>query len=251
MKTLAIIPARYNSTRLPGKPLMDIKGKTMIQRVYEQVQACSKLDSICVATDDMRIFTHVQSFGGNVCMTSSDIANGTARCLAAFSVLQKQQNIEADVIVNIQGDEPFISPLAIESLLDCFENDEVEIATLTKKIQNVQQLMDPNVVKLVKSKNNWALYFSRQAIPYNRAIEDKNLWLTHSFYYKHIGLYAYRPHILEQLVQLAPSSLEEVEKLEQLRWIENDFRIFAKETMYESISVDTMEDLEYIIKNIA
>lgn len=251
MRTMAIIPTRYASSRLPGKPLLEIKGKTMIERVYDQVSACIDVDYACVATDDARIFSHVKSFGGNVCMTSSDIDNGSSRCLSAYTILQETQALEADVIVNVQGDEPFVSPQAISSLIECFSQTDVQIASLAKKIEDEKLLKDPNVVKLVKSKNGFALYFSRQVIPFNRNVKDEVEWLKHTDYYKHIGLYAYRPNTLAELVKLHPSSLENAEKLEQLRWIENDFRIFVKETTYESISVDTIEDLEYIINNIA
>lgn len=242
MNAIAIIPARYSSSRFMGKPLAMIGDKTMIHRVYSQCLQCDLLSDVVVATDDERIFDHVLSFGGKAIMTSPAIDNGSKRCLCAYEIWEKETGQKADVLVNVQGDEPFIAPEAIRSLVDSFSNPQVQIATLIKKIEDKDFLFDPNVVKVVRSVNGWALYFSRQALPYCRDLEP-HLWLEHLDYFKHIGIYAFAPKVLKELMQLAVGRYEESEKLEQLRWLENDFRVFAVETKYESLSVDTPEDL--------
>jgi 3-deoxy-manno-octulosonate cytidylyltransferase (CMP-KDO synthetase) len=233
---LGIIPARYASTRFPAKPLADIGGKSMIQWVYNQTSQSSKIGKVVVATDDQRIFDHVVSFGGDVCMTSADHVSGTDRC---FEALSKQKE-KYDYVINIQGDEPFISPKQIDLVASLLDGN-TELATLAKKITEREVLINPNVVKVVKSINGEALYFSRSMIPYPRnANENHN-------YFKHIGMYAYRADILEKITHLPQSSLEKVESLEQLRWLENGYRIKVAETNEETIGVDTPEDLEKAI----
>ncbi len=235
MKILGIIPARYASTRFPAKPLADIGGKSMIQWVYTQAIESSKISKVVVATDDQRIFDHVTSFGANVCMTSTDHVSGTDRC---FEALTKQSD-KYDYVINIQGDEPFIAPKQID-LLGSLLDGKTELATLAKKIDDPEMLSNPNVVKLVKDLHNDALYFSRSMIPYPRNAGSHN-------YFKHIGTYAYRADILEKITQLPQSSLERAESLEQLRWLENGYKIKVAETELETIGVDTPDDLEKAI----
>lgn len=241
MKFIGIIPARYASTRFPGKPLTDLGGKTMIQRVYEQVQ--DVLDLVYVATDDQRIETAVQSFGGNVVMTSDQHRSGTDRCYEAFCKIGEGY----DVIVNIQGDEPFIQPEQIIALKDCFTDESIQIATLVKPFNPDADfetaLLNANSPKVVLNKNNEAMYFSRSIIPYMRGREFSE-WLPNHTYYKHIGLYAYRSTTLKEITQLAQSPLELVESLEQLRWLENGYKIKVGITQQETIGIDTPEDME-------
>ena len=241
MKILGIIPARYGSTRFPGKPLVDINGKTMIQRVYEQAKSCASLTDVIVATDDDRIFKEVSRFGGKVAMTSTEHQSGTDRCAEVTNNL----NEIYDVVVNIQGDEPFINPEQIKQLCNCFTDSKTQIATLLKKISNSEDLFNENKVKAVIDKNNFALYFSRNPIPYFRG-EPKENWLNKHTYFKHIGIYGYQTSILKEITQLIPSSLELTEGLEQLRWLENGFNIKVAETELEAISIDTPEDLQKI-----
>lgn len=240
MKFIGIIPARYASTRFPGKPLADLGGKTMIQRVYEQVQ--DVLDLVYVATDDQRIETAVQSFGGNVVMTSDQHRSGTDRCYEAFCKIGEGY----DVIVNIQGDEPFIQPEQIIALKDCFTDESIQIATLVKPFNPDADfetaLLNANSPKVVLNKNNEAMYFSRSIIPYMRGREFSE-WLPNHTYYKHIGLYAYRATTLKEITQLAQSPLELVESLEQLRWLENGYKIKVGITQQETIGIDTPEDM--------
>lgn len=240
MKIVAIIPARYDSSRFPGKPLADMNGKPMIRRVYEQVQKV--LPDLYVATDDMRIFEAVQHFHGNVVMTSKNHRSGTDRCWEAFTKI----GTPYDVIINIQGDEPFILSSQIESIISCFLDPDVEIATLVKPYnsdESIEKLFDPLSPKVVLNKKNEAIYFSRSVIPYFRDVHQSD-WLSKHKYYKHIGIYGYRKDILEQIIQLAPTELEKAESLEQLRWIENGFRIKVAETNQETIAIDTPEDLK-------
>ena len=241
MKFIGIIPARYASTRFPGKPLADMNGKTMIQRVYEQVQ--NILDLVYVATDDKRIETAVHSFGGNVVMTSDKHRSGTDRCYEAFCKIGEGY----DVIVNIQGDEPFIQPIQIEALKNCFTDKSVQIATLVKPFRPDDDfettLSNVNSPKVVLNKNNEAMYFSRSIIPYIRG-KDFSEWLPNHTYYKHIGLYAYRATVLKKITQLPQSPLEQVESLEQLRWLENGYKIKVGITQQETIGIDTPEDME-------
>ena len=242
LRFVAIIPARYASTRFPGKPLVDIGGKTMIQRVYDQVSKV--LDDVYVATDDQRIFDNVRSFGGKVIMTSDAHRSGTDRCYEAFTKLDDW----FDVVINVQGDEPFIQPEQIEALKNCFADDETQIATLVKKITDkdgVEVLFNPNSPKVVIDKQNNALYFSRSPIPYKRGSDEKN-WMAEHDYYKHVGVYAYRSEVLSQIVQMPPSKLELAESLEQLRWLENGLKIKAGFTDVETVGIDTPEDLEKI-----
>lgn len=241
MSTLGIIPARYASTRFPGKPLVMIHGKSMIQRVYEQASKASALNAVFVATDDEKIYNHVNFFGGNVVMTSPFHKTGTERCCEAANLLHKKFP-ETDIIINIQGDEPFINPEPINNLVAAFNNSNVQIATLIKKTSNAQDLFNQNIIKVVKTIENQALYFSRSAIPFLRD-EKPETWTEHHSYYKHIGIYAYRLRILKEITDLQAGMLEKAESLEQLRWLENGFLIHTVETLYESHSVDAPEDL--------
>lgn len=239
MKYLGIIPSRYASTRFPGKPLANIKGKPMIQWVYERI--LGTLDEVIVATDDNRIRDAVEKFGGKVIMTSPEHTSGTDRCYEAYLNLKEH----FDVIVNIQGDEPFIKASQIELLKYCFLNPETEIATLVKAFSpddDFENLFNPNTPKVVLNKKMQAIYFSRSVIPY---IREKNHtdWLKTAVYYKHIGIYAYRSEVLKEITSLPPSALEKAESLEQLRWIENGYTIQAGVTSEETIGIDTPEDL--------
>lgn len=243
MKFIAIIPARYNSTRFPGKPLVDMVGKPMIQRVYEQVKLA--IDDVWVATDDQRILNCVETFGGNVVMTSSDHKSGTDRCNEAYNTIG--QNF--DVIINIQGDEPFINIQQIEELKRCFNSKETQIATLVKAFDkniDFEVLFNPNSPKVIFNKNREAIYFSRSIIPYVRDAHHSDWLHTHTFY-KHIGMYAYRTDILKEITQLKQSPLELAESLEQLRWIENGYKIKVGITDIETIGIDTPEDLEKVL----
>jgi len=235
---LGIIPARYASTRFPAKPLIDIGGKSMVQRVFEQVSKSALLNEVVVATDHAEIFNHVKSFGGMVCMTKESHVSGTDRCYEALTLQQKQ----FQYVINIQGDEPFIQPDQIDLLARDLDG-VTEIGTLVKKIEAEEQLFNPNVVKAVISAKSEALYFSRSTIPHLRNIAEKD-WLSRHSFYKHIGMYAYRADILKQLTSLSVSSLEKAESLEQLRWLENGFRIKVAETMTESLGIDTPDDLK-------
>jgi 3-deoxy-manno-octulosonate cytidylyltransferase (CMP-KDO synthetase) len=240
MKILGVIPARYGSSRFPGKPLVDIQGKPMIRRVYEQAKKCLLLDELIIATDDDRIAACVRSFHGNVMMTPETLNSGTERCHAVASNLPG--NPQFDVVINIQGDEPFIDPQQISQLAGCFLSDEVIIGTLVKRIIQPDDLSNPNVVKVVFDLNHKALYFSRHPIPYLRGTEPAD-WLKAANYYKHIGIYGYRTGTLKSITRLPASPLEQAESLEQLRWLENGFSIHVKETDYESIAIDTPGDL--------
>jgi 3-deoxy-manno-octulosonate cytidylyltransferase (CMP-KDO synthetase) len=235
---LGVIPARYASTRFPAKPLADLGGKSMIQRVYEQVKKSKHVAEVVVATDHDEIFQHVKKFGGSVCMTKESHPSGTDRCFEALTLQQK----EFSYVINIQGDEPFIQPEQIDLLAKLLDGN-VEIATLVKKIEDQEQLFNPNVVKTVVSKDKSALYFSRSPVPHIRNAQE-NEWLSKHTFYKHIGMYAYRRDILKQLTSLPISSLEKAESLEQLRWLENGFKISIAETKTETIGIDTPEDLQ-------
>ncbi|HWZ14854.1 MAG TPA: 3-deoxy-manno-octulosonate cytidylyltransferase [Mucilaginibacter sp.] len=238
MNILGIIPARYASTRFPGKPLVDIAGKSMIRRVYEQAKKCGGLSKVIVATDDQRIFDHVTDFGGMAAMTSTAHQSGTDRC--AEVALEYPQY---DVIINIQGDEPFIDPEQISKLISCFKSPDTQIATLIKKVQNEQELFNANSPKVLVNKHSEAIYFSRSPLPHIRGQEQQN-WLQHFGYFKHIGIYGYRADILQQITKLPVSPLEKAESLEQLRWIENGYRIKVAETELETYAVDMPEDLK-------
>lgn len=247
MNFIAIIPARYASTRFPGKPLADMKGKPMIQRVYEQVK--KTIDTVLVATDDDRIYEAVQKFGGNAVMTSVEHKSGTDRCREAY---EKAGNGE-DVIINVQGDEPFIMPCQIEAIQECFTNDPTtQIATLVRKFvpeDGIEALFNPNSPKVVLSNNNEALYFSRSVIPYIRGTEQTE-WLQKGTYYKHIGMYAYKSDVLDAITRLPQSPLEKAESLEQLRWLQNGYKIKVGITRQETIGIDTPEDLAKALKYI-
>ncbi len=239
MKIIGIIPARYASTRLPGKPLIDINGITMINRVYNQVSKCNKLTDIIIATDDERIYNHAKSFNANVAMTSESHQTGTDRC---YEVASKINLNDDDIVVNIQGDEPFIEPEQIDLLIKCFENKDVEIATLVKYVSNKEDVFSNSVMKVIVDKNNKALYFSRTPIPYIRDIE-KEKWCENFNYIKHIGIYGYKYKTLKEITLLPKSSLEKAESLEQLRWLENGYSISINYTTHDSFSIDTQEDV--------
>lgn len=240
MEVLGIIPARYASTRFPGKPLTDINGKSMIQRVYDQAKS-SSLKEVIVATDDARIFDHVQGFGGKVVMTAEHHQSGTDRCFEAY----QQFDQPYEYIINIQGDEPFIRPEQIDLVVSCFKGSRTQLATLIKKVETAEELFNVNSPKVVLNKAQEALYFSRQPIPYCRNVPN-DIWHKQHTYYKHIGIYGYRADILEQITQLPPSALELAESLEQLRWLENGFRITTATTTFETVGIDTPEDLEKV-----
>lgn len=240
MKYIGIIPARYASTRFPGKPLAMLGGKTVIQRVYEQVLGI--LDAAYVATDDERIEEAVKAFGGNVVMTSTSHKSGTDRCYEAFTKI----GAGYDVVVNIQGDEPFIHPTQLESIKHCFDDSTTQIATLVKPFSAddaFESLENPNSPKVVVNENWNAMYFSRSIIPYLRGVE-KDEWLKKHTFYKHIGLYAYRAEVLKEITSLPQSTLEIAESLEQLRWLEHGYTIKVGTTQIETIGIDTPEDLQ-------
>jgi 3-deoxy-manno-octulosonate cytidylyltransferase (CMP-KDO synthetase) len=237
MKFMAIIPARYASTRFPGKPLAVLGGKTVIQRVYEQVS--SLLDEVYVATDDERIFQAVESFGGRAVMTRTDHKSGTDRIEEAAEKIGS----DADVIINVQGDEPFIQPSQIETLMHLFDAPETQIGTLGKRFETIEGVENPNSPKIVTDNRGFALYFSRSPIPYVRGI-DRNLWLEAYPFLKHLGIYAYRREVLREVTQLPQGRLEKVESLEQLRWLENGYRIRVGLTDVETVGIDTPEDLQ-------
>lgn len=244
MKILAIIPSRYGSTRFPGKPLVRIEGKTMIQRVYER--SSSVFEHVCVATDDQRIVDEVSRFGGDVVMTSSSHKSGTDRCFEAMTIVEKRDGSQYDVIINIQGDEPFIAPEQLKELVGCFNFKDTKIATLVKKFSPEEDIFNPNSPKVVLSKDNFALYFSRNAIPFQRGADKEN-WKQNFPYYKHVGLYAYTRDALFSISKLETSLLERAEQLEQLRWLENGFKIKVAVTEYASYSIDTPQDIKDLI----
>lgn len=240
MRILGVIPARYASSRFPAKPLADIGGKSMIQRVYEQASKCKSLLEVVVATDHQEIADEVASFSGKVVMTREDHQSGTDRCFEAYKSLDEA----FDYVINIQGDEPFINPKQITELAHLLDGT-TQLATLAKKIEKEEDLFSPNVVKVVLDENQKALYFSRSPIPYNRTA-PKNNWTGNHDYFKHIGIYAYRTDVLEKITKLKVSSLENAESLEQLRWLQNGYSIKVNETQYHSIGIDTPEDLEKV-----
>ncbi len=245
MKFICIIPARYASTRFPGKPLAVIHNKTMIQRVYEQVSLA--INEVWVATDDQRIKNAVEQFGGNVVITSSEHQSGTDRVAEAVKNIEQLTNRQFDVVINVQGDEPFIQPEQITAIQQCFNNKATAIATLIKPITKAEEIFDSNKVKVVVSNTQKALYFSRSAIPFLRGIAQEE-WLNKGKFYKHIGMYAYRTSVLHEITKLPQSALELSESLEQLRWLENGYHIQTELTNHESIGIDTPKDLEEAIK---
>ena len=236
-KVLVVIPARYASSRFPGKPLVDIAGKSMIQRVYEQVQQADLVDQAIVATDDQRIFDRVQSFGGKAQMTLKTHESGTDRCVEVASRVA-----DFDIVLNVQGDEPFINPQQIDDLIAAFEPENPGIGTMIKQVESVDALQNSNIVKVVVNAQQRALYFSRQAIPFQRDLPVTK-WLQHQTYYKHLGIYIFRRTTLLELGKLPPSALEKAERLEQLRWLENGYEILTVPTVYETQGIDTPEDL--------
>ncbi len=256
---IGIIPARYASTRFPGKPLADMAGKPMIQRVYEQVS--KELETVFVATDDTRIFDTVKAFGGNVVITGEHHKSGTDRCYEAFQsiinheleMIDKSQFLIPNsqfVIINIQGDEPFIQPEQIATLKACFADSDTQIASLAKpftEADGIETLQNPNSPKVILNNNNEAMYFSRSVIPFLRG-EEQGDWLAKHTYYKHIGLYGYRSDILKEITALPQSSLEIAESLEQLRWLQNGYRIKMGITTHETIGIDTPEDMARAIE---
>lgn len=249
MKFIAIIPARYASTRFPAKPLAMLGGKPVIRRVYEQVAGV--LDDAVVATDDRRIYDAIAAFGGKVVMTSTEHRSGTDRCWEAYL----KQNLKYDVVVNVQGDEPFIRASQLETLKRCFDDPATDIATLVKpftEADGLAALENPNSPKVVLDARSRAIYFSRSVIPYLRGVE-RTEWLARHTFYKHIGLYAFRTEVLRAVTSLPPSPLEKAESLEQLRWLENGYKIGVGITDVETIGIDTPEDLEkaeaFLMKN--
>lgn len=246
---IGIIPARYASSRFPGKPLADIGGKPMIQRVVEQVTRAKLLSRVIVATDDERIAERVRSFGGDAVMTRADHPSGTDRCWEAYQSLVHQLDLPehgSDYVLNIQGDEPFIHPEQIDELAAILDGT-VELATQMTPIRSAQILHDPGKVKITANAQNEALYFSRQPIPHVRGVDPAS-WHEHYAYQRHVGLYAYRTDILSKITQLPPSSLELAESLEQLRWLEAGYRIRLVTTHYNSHGVDTPEDIEQALR---
>jgi 3-deoxy-manno-octulosonate cytidylyltransferase (CMP-KDO synthetase) len=241
MKILGIIPARYASTRFPGKPLTLINNKPMIRHVYERAIKAKSLTEVYLATDDKRIEDAALSFGGKVIMTSDKNRSGTDRCIEAYEKLENQGK-SFDVVINIQGDEPYIHPEQIDLAASCFNNPDVNIATLAIKLKSEEELFNPNIIRVVFDIHKNALYFSRNPIPFVRNFEKKD-WLANHQYFKHIGIYAYRPNTLQQITRLDTSPLEQAESLEQLRWLENGFKIHVEITEFESIAVDSPEDL--------
>jgi 3-deoxy-manno-octulosonate cytidylyltransferase (CMP-KDO synthetase) len=237
-----IIPARYASTRYPGKPLIDIRGKSMIQRVYEQALKSKSLNKVVVATDDERIFNHVLEFGGEVLMTHSDHPSGTDRCWDAY----QQLGGSYDYVLNIQGDEPFIDPSQIDALASSLKGGGIELATLIIPVHDAELLFDMGEVKVVLNHKMEALYFSRMVIPYLKG-KGMNSWPQFHSYYRHVGMYAYRADVLEKITGLGVSPLETAESLEQLRWLENGFRIQCVVTDFESHCIDTPDDVAKVL----
>lgn len=239
MKFIALIPARYASTRFPAKPLALLRGKPVIQWVWETAARC--MDDAVVCTDDERIMQAVERFGGRAVMTSTSHRSGTDRCYEAYQKVGQG----ADVVVNIQGDEPFIHPTQLQTIRACFENADTQIATLVKPFRpedGLEALRNPNSPKVVVDSQMHALYFSRSVVPYVRGVEPDE-WLSRHTFYKHIGLYAYRADVLRQITSLPQSSLEVAESLEQLRWLQNGFTIRVGITDVETIGIDTPDDL--------
>ena len=236
---LAVIPSRYGAVRLPGKPLVQIAGKPMIQHVWERASRATKLSKVVVATDDERIRAAVQSFGGEAIMTRADHRSGTDR------VAEVAATAPADIFINVQGDEPLVSPEAIDALVDAIAEDElVQLATLAVPLQHTKDIMDPNIVKVVLDFNSDALYFSRAPIPWVRGTKNS----VHARHLKHLGLYAYRKEALLDYNTLPPGDLERVEQLEQLRWMENGYKMRVAETEHDAVSVDVPEDVERVEK---
>ncbi|MCM1150719.1 MAG: 3-deoxy-manno-octulosonate cytidylyltransferase [Alistipes sp.] len=253
MEYIAVIPARYASTRFPGKPLASLGGKPVIERVYEQVAGV--LDHVVVATDDERIRDAVLAFGGRVEMTSPDHRSGTDRCREAFEKVCARMGRTFDVVINVQGDEPFIQASQLETVMRCFDNPATDIATLVKPFtesDGLAALENPNSPKVVLDARSQALCFSRSVIPFLRGVPREE-WLARHTFYKHIGLYAFRAEVLRAVAALPPSPLETAESLEQLRWLENGYRIGVGISEVETVGIDTPDDLAraeaYLMKN--
>jgi len=250
MKFMAVIPARYASTRFPGKPLAMLGGKTVIQRVYEQVSTV--LDEVYVATDDERIRQAVEAFGGRAVMTRTDHKSGTDRIEEAVEKIEQQTHLSpltshhsnfADVIINVQGDEPFIQPSQVRTLMELFDEPQTQIGTLGKRFDSMEAVLNPNSPKIVCDRRGFALYFSRSVIPYVRG-KQQSEWIDCYPYLKHLGIYAYRREVLNEVTRLPQSPLELAESLEQLRWLENGYRIRVGLTDVETVGIDTPEDLQ-------
>lgn len=241
MKILTIIPARYASTRFPGKPLALLGGKPVVRWVWERTTALPGLTDAVVATDDERIAEAVAAFGGRAMMTSDSHRSGTDRCGEVVRRL-KAEGATYDVAINVQGDEPFVQPSQLQALADCFKDGDTCIATLKTRLRDNEELMSPNNVKVVCDLRGRALYFSRQPLPHVRGVEPEQ-WMEHHPYFKHVGIYAFRTETLEALVRLQQSPLELCESLEQLRWLENGYEIQVKETAVANIGIDTPADM--------
>lgn len=240
LRFIAVIPARYASTRFPGKPLALLGGKPVIERVYEQVSGV--VENVVVATDDERIYRAVEDFGGRVVMTSTEHRSGTDRCWEAY----QKQGEEYDVVINVQGDEPFIAHSQLRAIMACFEDESTDIATLVKPFaaeDGLEALENPNSPKVVLDAESRAIYFSRSVIPYLRGVE-RSEWLERHTFYKHIGMYAFRVKALREVTALPQSTLEKAESLEQLRWLENGYKIGVGISDVETVGIDTPEDLE-------
>lgn len=244
MKIIGIIPARYGSSRFPGKPLVDIWGKPMILRVVERAEASKSLSEVIVATDDVRIAEVVLKAGKRVVITSEEHPSGTDRCREVVEKI----GVSVDAVINIQGDEPFVKPEQIDHLAKLIQEPEKQIATLAIKIEDSNWLIDPNKVKVVFDKNGKALYFSRQAIPFVKNMEPSD-WLNRLDYFKHIGLYAYKTDVLNEICELKISSFEQAESLEQLRWLQNGYSIFVGVTHWETPAIDSPADLETLLRS--
>lgn len=240
-KVIAVIPARFSSNRLPGKPLVDIEGKSLIQRVWEAVSNCKKIDEIYVAVDDQRVQSECESFGAKSIMTNPELNSGTDRIYEAIT----NASIEADIIVNIQGDEPLLQAETIDNLLDKFIDSSADVGTLIKKIDNHAEVFDPNVVKVVLDNNFNAMYFTRNVIPFVRDIKPID-WIKHTNYYKHIGVYVYKKESLFRFAELPQSNLEKAEKLEQLRLMQDGAKYLCVLTDKDFVGVDTQTDLQLV-----
>ena len=246
MKVIGVIPARFGSSRFPGKPLADIMGKPMILHVLENAQRCPDLDKVVVATDHEDIQRAVKDAGGEVIITLSEHQSGTDRCLEAYN----KQGEEFDAVINIQGDEPRLESAMISELIQIMKKPGVELGTLVKRIDKVRDVLDPNRIKVTLNSDNKALYFSRSPIPFYKGLMAKEWLISHS-YYKHIGMYGYKPHVLREITHMEVSSLEKAESLEQLRWLENGIDIHCGITRHESPAIDTPEDLQNLLASLA
>ncbi|MBR4505852.1 MAG: 3-deoxy-manno-octulosonate cytidylyltransferase [Bacteroidales bacterium] len=253
MSVLVVIPARYASTRFPGKPLAMLGGESIVGRVWHAASAIEGVDKVLVATDDERIYTHVNQLAGHeaAMMTSADHQSGTDRCGEVQNRL-KANGEHYDIVINLQGDEPFVEESQIKALIASFEgsDNKVSIATLRTPITSTDELLSPNNVKVVCASDGKALYFSRQPIPYQRGVAQED-WTAGTTYYKHVGIYAFRANVLEEVCHLKPSTLERCEKLEQLRWLEAGYTIKVCDTVHANIGIDTPDDLAAAERHLA